>query len=201
MSIPFVAGNIIKQSQESFARTADGNGNREFQMQANMGSAPLCDEYGRLIVRTAGSGGLTAAGTTAGNEIGRVVEAGSAPDKDNVGLVQSARCMQRADFYVPGTFDGSPYVTRMFGWVQAAGWVQLIMKDESAGANPPVLNDVPEVAIPVAATGIGAQFNFADYRLVTQTNEDLATYIAFSTTAPTYTPGGANLWFYFLGFL
>jgi len=178
-------------------RVADIRGQRSYQTTQDGALSPLVDEHGRLVVRIANELGYDSFQPTIADVAGITVESGSAPQKDNVGLVISQRVMQRAAALGAAANTGCPFVTRMFGYVTGACWVQLILKDESGGVNPPILNDVPEVSILCN----GAQnFSFGNHPLVTAQDPDLATYIAMSTTGPTYTPAGAaGLWYNFFG--
>lgn len=199
---PFLSvNNLALESFETLCRTADGAGNRSYQQFANTNAAPLCDEQGRLIVRQAGQAGFESAPTTSqADTYGEIIEAGSAPSKGAFGQVIVQRVMQRARFFDATTAAGAPYITRCFGWANIVGWVQFHLRDESAGANPPVGGEIPEVsiAVPVANT----EFEFSNYRIASAAVPDFATYITFSTTGPTYTAAGAPaLWFYFLGYL
>lgn len=184
---------------EKLARTDTGDGTRTYQLGPNAASAPLCDSHGRLIVRQANGFGFETPEPTGGPSgvYGQAQESGSAPQKGGVGLVISSRALQRATFFDVAAINGAAHCTRMFGYAATAGFVQLILKDESAGANPPVITDVPEVSIPINA---GQNFAFGDYYLGDGNNN--ATYIALSTTGPTFTPVGvAALWFYFFGYV
>lgn len=212
MAIPFVTDlPVAAQKDERLARVSDPGGNRGYTAFSDAASAPLCDPQGRLIVRLSSDGGFSAPGPTTDVSavLGQVVETGSAPAKDDFGLVgPSQRVMLRARDYTPGTQSGVPYVSRMFGYVDTTGFLQLIMRDESGGASPPVLADVPDIVMPVTA---GQSFSLQDYRLITTPSAfahpagptwDLATYIALSSTGPTYTPSAAGLmWVYFYGSL
>lgn len=181
-------------NETAHARVSTPSGGRSYAATENAASAPLCDEQGRLIVRTASAAGFITPNATG---LGVAQEAGSAPQKDNLGLVISAKVMERATFFDPTTLLGYPFCTRMFGYSASAGFVQLILKDESGGANPPINGDIPEVTIPI---GAGQNFAFGEYGLGAAGNNDDATYIALSTTGPTLTLAGtADLWFYFLG--
>lgn len=195
-------GNPSRLQDEHFARTSQPDGTRSYSQVPDQGSAPLCDEQGRLIVRTAGPVGFSSPSPDPSLVIGQTVERGSAPNKNNDGLVIDQKVMERGTFYDGAAVNSYPYVTRMFGYVDTSGWVQLHLRDESGGANPPTAGDVPEVTIPV---GAGQNFAFGDYALTAfagGASADLAVYIALSTTGPTYTPAGAaGLWFYFLGYL
>lgn len=188
-----------RQEYEGWLRTSV-DGVRDFSHPDNEASGAICDPFGRIIVAPSTLGGFdvaAGANTPVPSPLGRSWS-GSAPQYDNVGLVETHRVLQRPSLTVNS--NNAIFVIRMFGYVAVAGWVQLILKDESAvDPNVPVLNDVPEVTI---AVGAGQNFVFGNWALVDSgapPAQDLATYIAFSTTGPTYTPGGANLWFSFVG--
>lgn len=185
------------EEYEQLARVGELTGIRSYTQVSNEGSAPLCDEYGRLLVVPSTAYGTP--GPVGGLQPkGVIVERGSAPNKNNNdGIVGNQRVMLRpADIPPASPSLGVPYVLRMFGYVDMAGFVQLHLRDESGGANPPVLTNVPEVIIPINAN---QNFDFADYQLVSAATADLATYITFSSTGPTFTPAGNHIWFYFLG--
>lgn len=199
MPTPAVTGTPgASLKDETMARVATPLGNRLFTTGQDTAAAPLCDEHGRLIVRPGSIYGVAGAYPPPNgvNDIyGVSSDSGSAPNKSNIGLVVSNRVMRHARFYDPVAVNGWSVVQRMFGYSTLDGWVQLILKDESAGDNPPVITDVPEVTI---AIGAGQNFSFGEYSLGSA--RDFATYIALSTTGPTYTPAGAaSLWYYFQG--
>ncbi len=192
-----VDDRLFGLTSEYFARTSSTTGFRSFETAQDSANGPLCDEHGRLIVRAVTGAGLTDAGDGNGGTPKYVTQQfGSAPQYDNVGLVTNQRVMQRPGAVGTALVSGVPRVGRMFGYSAAAGFIQLIMKDESGGVNPPVVTDVPEVIIPIGAL---QNFVFSDYQLASLTL-DLATYITFSSTGPTYTPVVAlNLWVYYVG--
>lgn len=187
----------IGQKSERFARGAQTDGQRLYTVGPNSGNAPLCDPHGRLLVRTSGPYGYDTPQASQVFVGGLNTHSGSAPQEDNLGIVQSARAMPSAD--IQTLTAGSPRVHRLFGYSTIVGWVQLILKDESAGVNPPVLNDVPEVTIPV---GQNQNFVFGDWLLATGAAAvNLSVYIVISSTGPTYTPIVApnGIWFSFYG--
>lgn len=188
---------LARPADEVFARTATTAGQRAFQTAQNGLNAPLCDENGHLLVRTVGSAGYDEPLQSAFAGEPRTVFRGSAPNVSNDGLVENRSVMTRAAL-VGG--PGYPKIIRAFGYTQIAGFVQFHLRDESGGANPPVLGDIPEVII---AVGANTNWVISDYLLFQfgagGTDTFAATYITFSTTGPTFTPGGANLWFYFFG--
>ena len=180
---------------ERFARTANIDGLRSYQSAANRQSGPLCDEHGHLIVRSIGPAGFSGI-PTVGATLYAPQIAGSAPAYNNLGFVGNTRVMLSPDTFLADA-TGSPTVGRMFGYSDKAGFIQLHLKDEPEGANPPELGDVPEVIIPI---GAGQNFVFSDYLLIPDTVFD-ATYLTFSSTGPTFTPDGDHIWFYFAGML
>jgi len=187
-----------RQEYEFWLRTST-DGLRDYTHPDNEASGATCDPLGHIMVSPAGLAGLDVPANSATAVAGRRDWVGSAPQYDNLGLVQTARVLQRPNAFTNS--GGVIWCIRMFGYAEAAGWVQLILKNEAGGANPPVLGDVPEVTISV---GAAQNFVFGNWPLTVLTGgaiPDLATYIAFSTTGPTYTPGGANLWFAYLGAL
>ncbi len=188
---------LARPADESFARTADSDGQRSFQVGANALNAPLCDEHGHLLVRTVGAAGYDEPLQSAFAGEPRTAIRGSADGTTGDGLVENQIVMTRAQL-VNG--PGYPKIIKSFGYAAAAGFVQFHTRDNSGGSNPPVLNDVPEVTISV---GENSNWIMTDYLLLQQgsglVDVTLATYITFSTTGPTFTPGGANLWFYFFG--
>ena len=192
--------SITTRAEQSFGRTANGDGNRNFLANPATAAAPLVDESGRLIVRLANGAGFEApvAGATGfNNAYGELQETGSAPQKDNLGLVVSAKVLEHALNFDAATLKGEAFITRMFGYSVTAGFVQLILKDESGGVNPPILADFPEVTIPI---GAGQNFAFGNYYL--GNGRINSVYIALSTTGPTYTPAAAaGLWFYCFGYV
>lgn len=175
------------------------DGSRDFQTVDNDASGAICDPYGRIIIAPstlAGADVPASANTPLPYGPGRSWS-GSAPQYDGLGLVESHKVLERPALTVNS--NNAIFCIRMFGYVAVTGWVQLILKNEAGGATPPVLGDVPEVTI---AVGENQNFVFGNWPLVTTgaaPSDELATYIAFSTTGPTYTPGGANMWFAFLG--
>lgn len=187
----------IGEKEEHLARTVDQDGFRDFQKNANIGSAPICDENGALLVRLTTQGGVldTGSAVVITSKYARQ-EDGSAPLKGNAGLVGIHKLMERPGVIGVGGQPGAPYIGRLNGFCDLAGFVQVIMKDESGGANPPVLNDVPEVVISVPSNNLN--FVFGEYLLSPNTT-DLATYLVFSSTGPTFTPAGNHCWFYFVG--
>ena len=187
---------------QSIARTAELDGTRSYQLSPDDQSGVLVDEHGRLIVRSVASEiGYDYPGAGQFPHPVAVLDSGSAPEYDGVGLVQTHQVMDSPN-NLGGTAGGRQTVLRMFGYVAAAGWVQLHLKDVSGGPNPPVLNDVPEITI---AVGANQNFYFGNWQLAMGSTGpqkfNYGTYIAFSTTGPTFTPGGANLWFAFYGFV
>lgn len=186
-----------RQEYEGWLR-ASTDGSRDFQKTDNEASGAICDPYGRIIVAPSTLAGLdvpASDGTPLPYGPSRSWT-GSAPQYGDLGLVESARVLERPSLTVDS--NNAIFCIRMFGYCAVAGWVQLLLKDESSGDNPPVLNDVPEITI---AVGANQNFVFGNWPLVDYAppSAELATYIAISTTGPTYTPGGANLWFAFLG--
>lgn len=185
-----------RQEYEWWLRTST-DGLRDFTHADNEASGALCDPSGRILVSPSTLAGLDVPVNSATLSPVRRDWVGSAPQYDNLGLVQSAKVLERPNAFT--NVGPTIWCVRMFGYVAAAGWVQLILKNEAGGANPPILGDVPEITI---AVGANQNFVFGNWPLVDGgTIADLATYITFSTTGPTYTPGGVNLWFAFLGAL
>jgi hypothetical protein len=185
-----------RQEYEGWLRTST-DGFRDFAKTDNEAEGALGDPYGRIIVAPSTLGGFDVPASSNTPVPVRRFWVGSAPQYDNLGLVESAKVLDRPSLTVDT--NNAIFCIRMFGYVTAVGWVQLILKDESGGPNPPVLADVPEVTI---AVGADQNFVFGNWPLATTGAPgigDLATYIAFSTTGPTYTPGGANMWFAHLG--
>ncbi len=185
---------FFRSVMERFARTADSSGWRSYQNTVDRESGPLCDEHGHLIVRSIDAAGFS--GTLPGSGPPLYIRqiAGSAPAVDNLGLIGNQRVMLSPDALSAGS-TGVPTLGRLFGYSDAAGFVQVHLRDEQGGDNPPALGDVPEVIIPI---GIGQNFVFSNYTL-TPGVEHLATYLTFSSTGPTFTPAAEHLWFYFSG--
>lgn len=177
---------------ESLARVSQNDGTRRYTAFPDAQSAPLCDADGRLIVRIADAGGFQS--PTGATSYGMQIESGSAPAKDNLGLVTLAKVLEHPLSFDPATLNGVLTTGRMFGFSTLAGFVQLIRKDESAGVAPPVVTDVPEVVIPI---GAGQNFSFGQY--VSGMGPYHSLYIALSTTGPTFTPAAAGMWFYHFG--
>lgn len=195
LGLPFAS----MDEERSFGRTANSSGNRGYLATPSTASAPLLDESGRLIVRIANGAGYELPVTGAGfnNAYGEQQEVGSAPQKGGLGLVVFAKVLEHALNFDAATLKGEAFLTRLFGYSDIAGFVQLILKDESAGVSPPVLGDIPEVTI---AVGAGQNFAFGNYYL--GNGRINSTYVALSTTGPTYTPAGApGLWFYSFGYV
>jgi len=193
---PIVSKGPAAAVDERGGRVATLQGERSYRTGQDTGSGFLVDDHGRPIVRIANAGGYEIASTF--SAYGEQQETGSAANKENLGLVQSSRVLRSAFSYDNTTLLGASTTVRMFGYAVAAGFVQLIMTNEPnhLAPNPPVGGEVPEVTIAVAA---GQNYTFSNY-LIGPGNQN-AVYIAFSTTGPTYTPGGVNLWFYHLGFV
>lgn len=199
----FITGDPANAAYQALARTMRYDGTRTFQLPQDAASGILVDEHGRLLTRQVSSEvGFDYPGAGETPHPYAVLNAGSAPEYDGVGLVQQHRVMQSPSDEGSPNNSGRQTILRTFGYCAAAGWVQFILRDESGGANPPVLGNIPEITI---AVGANQNFVFGQWQLVQSSlgpaRADLATYIAFSTTGPTFTPGGANLWFSFFGFL
>lgn len=187
-----------RQEYEWWLRTST-NGLRGFNLPDNEASGALCDPHGHIYVAGAGLAGVDVPANSSTAVPGRRDWVGSAPQYDNLGLVQTAKVLERPNAFTNS--GGVIWCVRMFGYSAIAGWVQLILRNEAGGANPPVGGEVPEVTI---AVGANQNFVFGNWPLTVTTGaavNDLATYIAISTTGPTYTPGGTNLWFAHLGAL
>jgi len=187
---------------QAIARTAEADGTRSYQLRPDDQSGVLVDEHGRLIMRAVSSEiGYDYPGAGQSPAPFRVLDSGSAPEYDNVGLVQEHLVMDSPN-NLGAAASGRQTLLRTFGYVAAAGWVQVHLRDMSGGPNPPVLGNVPEITI---AVGADQNFYMGNWQLVQSSNGptrfNLGTYIAFSTTGPTYTPGGANLWFAWYGFV
>lgn len=188
----------IGEKEETPARTLGQDGFRAFQLNENVASALTADEHGHLLVRMVTQGGVldTGGGVVLTPKYIRVAR-GSAPQQNNDGLIGIQRIMQRPGVIGVGGVAGSPYIGRLFGFCDAAGFVQIIMKDESAvDPNPPVGGDVPEVVISLPSANLN--FSFGEY-LIGANTTDLATYLVFSSTGPTFTPAGNHCWYYFVG--
>jgi len=188
---------LARPADETLARTAQTNGQRTYQTGQNALNAPLCDEHGHLLVRTVGAAGYDEPLQSAFAGTPVTAFRGSALNVNDDGLVENQLVMGRASA-VNG--PGYPKLIRAFGYTSDVGFVQFHLRDESGGVNPPILGDKPEVTI---AVGVNTNWVISDYLLFQSgaggVNIDLATYITFSTTGPTFTPGGVELWFYFFG--
>lgn len=180
---------------ERFARTGTTSGFRNFQTVADSVNAPLCDEHGRLLVRAVGASGIIDQGVGASTPKYIRQTRGSAPAQDNLGLIENTRLMARPNDIGLAGIAGTPQIGQLFGYCEKAGFIQVILMDESGGVNPPVGGEVPEIIIPIGAE---QNFIFSDYQLSGNTL-DLATYLTFSKDGPTFDPNGDELWFYFAG--
>lgn len=201
----FIDGQAILAMFTRITRTAEATGQRLFQLRPGDGSDVLVDNNGRLLTRAVGDGGYDTPDTLFFATVQTFVGSGFA--QDDLGLVESHLVQPSANNIPLADPDrGNPGVTRFFGYVAAPGWVQIFARDESGGANPPVLNSRPDIsiAVPVANTN----FFFGNWSVIALAAgnfvapvRDIALYVGFSTTGPTFTPGGPNLWFTWLGYI
>lgn len=178
---------------EYYARVARTDGSRSFQQDPDTVSGILVDENGRVITRAVSGGGFDAPLPNVPPD-SQEAPRGSAPEYGNLGLVQEAWIIRSANTVGKTTFG--PYVLRLFGYVAASGWVQVVSSDWSGGEVVPTPGAAPSISIAVTAN---SNFVFGDWPLDPYASPpgalDTAYYIAFSSTGNVYTPGGTNLWF------
>lgn len=182
---------------EYYSRVSQPDGNRTFQQDPDTASGILVDNHGRLITTAATPYGYDIPIQSQGIASFRQQQ-GSGYGYDAVGLVQEHVILQSPAS--TGRTYAAPVVIRIFGYCAAAGWVQVVRSDWSGGVALPLAGTQPCISIAVTAN---SNYVFGNWPLITAQQAsallpgvlDQAYYIAFSSTGPTYTPGGANLWF------